>query len=328
MCGGCAGGGVLWARHHHISQHVLLLPLHECDADMCEAHHTTDGTPCTTTAYSSLPCPLPLPPPPYPSRCTARADCPFLANCVGQGNLRAFLLVLLWVLLAAAYILCMCGLLVWQHWDKVRASVGAGANTTTTSSSSSTSSISSTSMQPPQVWDVNPAGRVASAGDAVPVSSVGSTNSSIPPGVTRVTAVEEAGSDLWLYATTGILILVLQGSPGWLLIAYYLMAISLGLLIGVGMLFGSQLHYLGLGVSYIDHLKAAHGGQNLSPSRQYGLEQQQQQQQSGCWHRMQLTWVQWWVVMGCASPGTAWSMLQAIMTPMWKAPATATKKWS
>jgi hypothetical protein len=244
---------------------------------------------------------------------------------VGQGNLRAFLLVLLWVLLAAAYILCMCGLLVWQHWDKVRASVGAGANTTSSSSSSSSSS-----MQPPQIWVVNPAGRAAAAGDAVPNSSVGSSNGSIPPGVTRVTAVEEAGSDLWLYATTGILIIVLQGSPGWLLIAYYLMAISLGLLIGVGMLLGSQLHYLGLGVSYIDHLKAAQGVQTLSTSRQHGLEQQQQQ--SGCWHRMQLTWVQWWAVMGCASPGTgciaAWSMLRAIMTPRWNAPATATKKWS
>lgn len=128
------------------------------------------------------------------------------------------------------------------------------------------------------------------------------------------------GPDLWLVATTGIMVLVLQGSPWWLLAAYYLIAVSLGIVVAVGALLGSQLYYLGLGVSYVDHLKAVQGGQHhLNP--QQGKEQ-------GRWQRVAVTWVRWWGVMGCADVGSAWAMLRAVAVPRWTAPTAAVKKWS
>ncbi|WIA38298.1 hypothetical protein OEZ86_001638 [Tetradesmus obliquus] len=55
----------------------------------------------------------------YQPHCVVDMDhhCPFINNCVGRGNLRPFLLFLLWTILAAAYVLAMCSALVWREWD-------------------------------------------------------------------------------------------------------------------------------------------------------------------------------------------------------------------
>ncbi|WIA18006.1 hypothetical protein OEZ85_009493 [Tetradesmus obliquus] len=55
--------------------------------------------------------------------------CPFINNCVGRGNLRPFLLFLLWTILAAAYVLAMCSVLVWREWDVWQPAASAGVST-------------------------------------------------------------------------------------------------------------------------------------------------------------------------------------------------------
>jgi hypothetical protein len=241
---------------------------------------------------------------------------------VGQGNLRAFLLVLLWALVAAGYILCMCLLLVWQHWDMVKASVGAGR--------SSQAIAQHSNMQAQHAWVANTpgAGSAAINSSSTAGSAAGAAAGSGSWGVQAA-----AAPDWWLFATTGIFMLVLQASPWWLLAAYYLVAVSLGIVLAVGALLGSQLYYLGLGVSYIDHLKAAQGG---SAQHENGSHQQQQVLQhevaQGRYRRWlghtQLTWARWWEVMGIQGAGTG-SMLWAIVKPVWAtATADGPKKWS
>jgi hypothetical protein len=254
------------------------------------------------------------------SCCAPCADCPFIANCVGQGNLRAFLLVLLWALVAAGYILCMCSLLVWQHWDIVRASVGAGR--------SSQASAQPSNMQAQHAWVVNSSGAGGTANSSS--SNIAANAAAAAAGSSSWGMQSGAEADWWLFATTGIFMLVLQASPWWLLVAYYLVAVSLGILLAVGALLGSQLYYLGLGVSYIDHLKAA-GAQHQNGSH----HDQQVLQHDGAhgryrrWlGRTHVTWVRWWEVMGLQGAG-AGSMLWGIVKPVWTtAISEGTKKWS
>jgi DHHC palmitoyltransferase len=46
--------------------------------------------------------------------------CPFLANCVGRGNLRPFLLFLLWVVVAMGYAIVVMALSLHKHRHSVR----------------------------------------------------------------------------------------------------------------------------------------------------------------------------------------------------------------
>lgn len=226
------------------------------------------------------------------------ADCPFIANCVGQGNLRPFLLVLLWAMLAAAYILCMCSLLVWQHRDEVKASVGAAR---------SRQAGSHSSMQQQQVWVLN-----KSAGHAA--TDTGSSSTQQP--------VSSSRPHVWLLATSGIMVWVLQSSPWWMLAAYYLVAVSLGVLLAVGALLGSQLYYLGLGVSYVEHLKAS---SSAAAAAQQGAAAGDAQVDGRC-KQLRAIWARWWDVMG-AGPGghsKAWAMLW----PGWGVPVAAGSKKS
>lgn len=245
---------------------------------------------------------------------------------MGQGNLRAFLLVLLWALVAAGYILCMCLLLVWQHWDIVKVSVGAGR------SSQPSAQHDNMHAQHVSVAHSPDAGNALNSSSSTAASAAAAAAGGSGSGSVQSAAVP----DWWLFATTGIFMLVLQASPWWLLAAYYLVAVSLGILLAVGALLGSQLYYLGLGVSYIDHLKAAQGAgaqhQNGSHQDQQVLQHDVAQGRYSRWvGRMHVTWVRWWEVMclGPASaPGPA-SMLWAIVKPRWSSPtAQGTKKWS
>jgi hypothetical protein len=186
-------------------------------------------------------------------------------------------------------------------------------------------------MQAQHAWAANS----PAAGSAVNSSS--SSSSSIAGGAAggsgSLGVQSAAAADLWLFATTGIFMLVLQASPWWLLAAYYLVAVSLGILLAVGALLGSQLYYLGLGISYIDHLKAAQGAgaqhQNGSHHDQQVLQHDVVPGQFRRWlGRTHVTWVRWWEVMGLQGSG-AGSMLWAILKPVWTtATADSTKKWS
>jgi glucan phosphoethanolaminetransferase (alkaline phosphatase superfamily) len=215
------------------------------------------------------------------------ADCPFIANCVGHGNLRPFLLVLLYALVAAAYILCMCSLLLWQHWDEVKVSVGAAH---------SRQAGSHSSMMQQQVWVLNKSAGIAATDTGSSTEPV-SSSSSRP--------------DMWLLATSGIMVWVLQSSPWWMLAAYYLIAVSLALLVAVGALLASQLHYLGLGVSYVEHLKA-------SSSPAAAQQAAGDAQVEGRWKQLRVIWARWWDVMGAGSGGhnKAWALLR----PGWGVP--------
>ncbi|KAF8062024.1 PAT11 [Scenedesmus sp. PABB004] len=146
--------------------------------------------------------------------------CPFINNCVGAGNLRPFMLLLLWTLLAAAYVLAMCGLLVSQQWHVVRASVAARGG-----------------APPPGAAGAAAAGAAGAAG----------AGARRPPSA-------------WLIASTGVFFVFMQLAPGWLLAAYYMVAVCTALLLGVGVLLGSQLAYLARGETYVESLKAGRAG--------------------------------------------------------------------
>lgn len=260
--------------------------------------------------------------------CVVNMDhhCPFINNCVGQGNLRAFLLFLMWALLAAAYIIAMCSLLVWQNWDVVKAAFAAGRN--------SMLNPQQISMHQPQVVVIQPvraaaaaAGMSADGGAAADSRWSINSSSSDPPAVSPYTGRHTA--ELWLVATTGIFFVVLQASPWWLLAAYYLIAVSCGVLIAVGMLLGSQLYYLGMGVSYIDHLK----GMTAAEVQQHEAVQAQPLQPAhkpGCCRRirscLQLTWSRWWEVVGASPSDNAVTMLRALLRPCWHLPTAQEKK--
>jgi hypothetical protein len=52
--------------------------------------------------------------------------CPFINNCVGRANLRAFLAFLACILAACLYALAVCGALVAANWPRIAASARAG----------------------------------------------------------------------------------------------------------------------------------------------------------------------------------------------------------
>jgi hypothetical protein len=186
---------------------------------------------------------------------------PFINNCVGRGNLRPFLLFLLWTILAAAYVLAMCSVLVWREWDVGRESAvihnslsqGSISAPSNSSSSSTGGTQLSSSLSSPEYA----VGVLASP--AALSSSSSSGNSSMQPTAAGQQAVDAGWSSARLVASGGMLLLLLQLAPGWLLATYYLAAASAALLFAVGALLVSQLNYLGSGVTYIQHLKRSAG---------------------------------------------------------------------
>jgi hypothetical protein len=184
---------------------------------------------------------------------------PFINNCVGRGNLRPFLLFLLWTIMAAAYVLLMCSVLVWREWDVVRESAMIHSSISQGSSSalSSDSSTGSSNMRSAEYAAgalVSPAALNAAALSSGSSSSVQITSAGQQP------VADAAWSSARVVASGGMLLLLLQLAPGWLLATYYLAAASAALLLAVGILLASQLSYLGSGVTYIQHLKRSAGG--------------------------------------------------------------------
>jgi hypothetical protein len=178
---------------------------------------------------------------------------PFINNCVGRGNLRPFLLFLLWTMLSAAYVLTMCSILVWREWDVVRDSAQLQRSLSHNSSSEGSSSSNSTffSLEASAGLLVSPVGPSAAAAL--------SSSSSIHVAAAGGAAADAHWSNARLVASGGMLLLLLQLAPGWLLATYYLAAAAAALLLAVGALLASQLSYLGSGVTYIQFLKSAAG---------------------------------------------------------------------
>lgn len=128
--------------------------------------------------------------------------------------------------------------------------------------------------------------------------------------------------------------MVLQSSPWWLLVAYYLVAVSLGVLFAVGVLLGSQLYYLAKGVSYVEYLQqGATAVAAADEQQQFGEGRQQAAKKVpgrwlGGWLRR--AWGGWWgALLGDVSQAGPCRMLQALVVPCWQFPAAeVAKKWS
>jgi hypothetical protein len=189
---------------------------------------------------------------------------PFINNCVGRGNLRPFLLFLLWTLLAAAYALAMCSVLVWREWDVVRESAQLHSSWSHSSSSSSTSTVHRGSASPgSSSFNDSPSSLPGAAAVVVspvtPGAAAALSSSSMQLTASSRSTADGSWADARLVARGGMLLLLLQVAPGWLLATYYLAAASAALLLAVGALLASQLSYLGSGVTYIQFLKQAAG---------------------------------------------------------------------
>jgi hypothetical protein len=99
-----------------------------------------------------------------------------------------------------------------------------------------------------------------------------------------------SSSDAVLFISTGVFWFLLQAAPWWLLGAFYLVAVAAGVLIALSMLLGSQLWYLGHGVTYIDALQQQAGG---------GEQQQAQVARPGRLQQASLAWRRLWEVLEC-----------------------------
>lgn len=178
---------------------------------------------------------------------------------MGRGNLRPFLLFLLWTILAAAYVLAMCSVLVWREWDVVRESAvihsslnqgSLSASINSNSSSSGGSSIAGSFTSP-------------DLAGGVLISPVAHSTAALSSSGVHMAAAGHQADAGWssarLVVSGGMLLLLLQLAPGWLLATYYLAAACAALLLAVSLLLVSQLKYLGSGVTYIQHLKRAAG---------------------------------------------------------------------
>uniref|UniRef100_A0A383V6X1 S-acyltransferase n=1 Tax=Tetradesmus obliquus TaxID=3088 RepID=A0A383V6X1_TETOB len=211
--------------------------------------------------------------------------CPFINNCVGRGNLRPFLLFLLWTILAAAYVLAMCSALVWREWDVVRESAiihstlnqGSFGAPINGSSSSGGSSIAGSLTSPDLA-----AGVLISPAAHSTAALTSSSSSSVHMATAGQHAADAAGwSSARFVASGGMLLLLLQLAPGWLLATYYLAAACAALLLAVSALLVSQLNYLGSGVTYIQHLKRAAGSAAAAPGADSCTEHRQQANGNG-----------------------------------------------
>lgn len=278
---------------------------------------------------------------------------PFINNCVGRGNLRPFLLFLVWTLLAASYMLLMCGILAWQQWDVVR-SASLHAQVTHSSSSGGSgrggrgalaNNASIDSLPPlstPAGPDTSfPASQAAGSSSIAAENAAGAVTALPGERAAAVEAVELGGgrqwSSGWLLASTGVFFVLLQLAPGWLLATYYLAAASAALLLAVGALLCSQLSYLARGVTYIEHLKGAAAagtataGSKLGSTNGAAQEQERevlsvsvatvgaQSVQAGCTQpsglRPQLLWMRVKEVLGAGSSCT--DLVKALLVPRW-----------
>ncbi|KAF6262993.1 DHHC palmitoyltransferase-domain-containing protein [Scenedesmus sp. NREL 46B-D3] len=176
--------------------------------------------------------------------------CPFINNCVGRGNLRPFLLLLLWAMLAAAYVLSMCSVLVWREWGVVRESVQLHNSLSRSSTRPPSSGSSNFNSSLPDV-----AGVLASPAAPSAAGLTSSSSSSVHQAAAGQLAADARWPSARLVVGGGMLLLLLQLAPGWLLATYYLAAASVALLLAVGVLLASQLSYLGNGLTYIQYLK-------------------------------------------------------------------------
>ncbi len=80
-------------------------------------------------------------------------------------------------------------------------------------------------------------------------------------------ARQHSGSGSWADRLTNTLVpvfVVVSSIPWWLLCACYLLVVAVALLLCMGVLLGSQLRLLALGLSYVDHLQAQRRQQNGS----------------------------------------------------------------
>lgn len=160
------------------------------------------------------------------AQCVVDLDhhCVFLARCVGRGNLRAFLLFLLFAACANSYVAMQTSRLLWRDrlavaWTLRRASSGAAA-----------------------------AGAAATMQDAPPPPLRGFAAAVGPEGNAK--ARRMARLTLGAFAA-------LAEAPAPLLAAFYLLAVALATVLGTGMLLSAQADNLTRGVTYVGELKAA-----------------------------------------------------------------------
>jgi hypothetical protein len=214
--------------------------------------------------------------------------CPFLNNCVGRGNLRPFLLFLVHALVAAAYILVMCSLLLAHSWRDVQAAVAAsrsGGHWGGAHHGHGGAAIAAGDdwaiwlQQRQQLHDQQHYQQQHQQQQQQQQAS----------GILPTAA---------LFVTTGLFFWLLSAAPWWLLAAFYLIAVAVGVLLALGMLLASELYYMGVGVSYIDALKR-------------GQQQQQHEQQR---------WVAWWLGWARQMRRRLWAVLSCEgALPGWRA---------
>ncbi len=198
------------------------------------------------------PKPLPLPDTKRPRPHTHPPQCPFINNCVGRANLRAFILFLACLCVACAYALAVCGRVMAAHWPVVAAAARSAA----------------------AAW----AGRdvreqVHSRSSSIHTTS-GSSGSGGGGGVAGLFA---AATSLMFRASLGLTVLV-AAAPWWLVATAYLAATCLAVLLCVAALLYAQLRYLAAGMTYIDSLKLRGRRQLADPGGDDDSQQQQQRE--------------------------------------------------
>jgi hypothetical protein len=254
--------------------------------------------------------------------------CPFINNCIGRGNLRSFLLFLVYLIVSTVYIMIICALLIYRNMPLVRQTLLQGqpqtfgvaplhpagllrATVATTGAASS-----------PEVGNFSNSSSTGAHLEESSALLAGSSNGSVSSSTYTVQAGTAANLSAAKNATgaaavagglgavvppgklafiaracLGIFALV-SGSPWWLIMTYYLFAVALSVCLAVSALLGSQLRYLAIGVTYIDYIKAGHQGFN-APQPSWRVLGERLQQVFGGGH-----WATWLLPRWRPVPGT------------------------
>ena len=276
------------------------------------AQHSFDGY------VLCRPCQAPKPPGVHHCRackaCVVEMDhhCPFINNCIGRGNLGAFLLFLVYLIVSTIYIMVICALLIHTNIPLIKQTVvkaqvqavgsarahqlgllgpaaAAGAAAASSPLANQSSSTSSTGgYGGPPITILAGSSNGSSSTSAVQPGIVSLAPSGNATGAAAVAAglgsVVPPGKFAFIARACLGMFAIVADSPWWLIVTYYLFAVALSVCLAVSVLLGSQLRYLAIGVTYIDYIKAGHQGFHApQPSRKMLWERLQQVFGAGHW---------------------------------------------